>query len=148
MNVKVCGFKILKIKCGFQYVIVNAAIEKLLTFSEEAQLKNVSMPQATSQATVTELGSKSADKRSHPIQQYHWMNLPPLGVTKPDIPAFRPSPQWVNRYPSPIYGPALTTSKSSTTCVQPASPVKQLPRQQQASSSHCSSQQQGQQQLT
>ena len=133
--------------------VVNVAIEKLLTFSEDAQKKEVSPAlaqglQTAVQEDVTTAGSKPVEKRSHTIQQYHWMNLPPLGPTKQErlneTPVISPSPQWVYPYPYSPYGPAqpvATGNKSSAAIGTPAPIVKQLPRQQQTLSGYCSHQQ-------
>ena len=133
--------------------IVNVAIEKLLTFSEDTHISSV-LPQTLQTAVqehehVTAAGSKPVEKRSHTIQQYHWMNLPPLGPTQQesslnDTPVLSPSPQWVYPYPYSLYGPAqpvATGNRSSTASGAPAPIVKQLPRQQQTLSAQSSHQQ-------
>ena len=92
-------------------------------------------------------GSKPMEKRSHTIQQYHWMNLPPLGPTKQEnlneTPVISSSPKWVYPYPYSLYGPAqpVATGNKSAAIGTQAPVVKQLPRQHQTASSYCSHQQ-------
>lgn len=127
--------------------IVNAAIEKLLTFSEDTQKEGI--PPALTQGLQTAVqedvtaaaGSKPVEKRNHTIQQYHWMNLPPLGPTKQENPnetaVISPSPHWVYPYPYSLYGPAQPVATGKSTAVGTIAPVvKQLPRQHQTVSSH------------
>lgn len=152
--------------------IVTAAIEKLLTFSEDTQ-KDLSplLPQGiTFQAAVQEDVSASSvkpvEKRSHSTQEYQWMNLPPLSLAKQDslneTPIISPSPHWVYTYPYSLFGPMQSVATSSKSQVIPSpstggsggvtipvhpvqsvQPVKQWPRQQQTLSTHCSSHQHG-----
>lgn len=124
--------------------VVNAAIEKLLTFSED-----ISNHSNALQGVVQEDRSSrhQVEKRSHTIQQYSWMNLPPLGRAKQDhsvteIPSVTPSSQW--RYPHSLHGPSqsvTTTTASASASGDKSSTasntvVKQLPRQQQALPTH------------
>ena len=133
--------------------IVNAAIEKLLTFSEDTQKEDI--PPALTQGLQTAVqedvtapaSSKPVEKRSHTIQQYHWMNLPPLGPTKHEslneTPVISPSPQWVYSHPYSPYGPAqpVATGNKLTAIGVQAPVVKQLPRQHQTVSTYGSHQQ-------
>ena len=116
---------------AFQYV-VNAAIEKLLTFSEDSS-NHSNVPQPVVQEDTN---SKPVEKGSHAIQQYSWMNLPPLGPAKQDsvtdIPSISPSPQWVHPYPYSRCGPhpqSVAIGDKPSPASQPV--MKQLPRQQQ-----------------
>ena len=108
--------------CGL-FNIVTAAIEKLLTFSEETQ-KDLSppLPQGiTFQAAVQEDASadniKPVEKGSHTTHQHQWMNLPPLRLAKQDslneTPMISPSPHWVYPYPYSLYGPPMQSVATS-----------------------------------
>lgn len=126
--------------------VVNAAIEKLLTFSEDIS-NHSNAPQGVVQEDRS--SRHPVEKRSHTIQQYSWMNLPPLGRAKQDhsvteIPSVTPSSQW--RYPHSLHGPSQSVTTTTATASASASGdksstasntvVKQLPRQQQALPTH------------
>ena len=110
--------------------VVNAAIEKLLTFSEDVQKEK-----------------EPAEKRSHTIQQYHWMNLPPLTPAKQDsnsLNEFTSAPPQ-RRYP--YTQPVATSNKSSSasssigmTTSTPVQPVAKQSPWQQTLPTHCSHQ--------
>ena len=103
-NEQLCVFNL-----NIVYFIVNGAIEKLLTFSDDKCTKEVTSP-STFQSVPSPTPVKEDSVRSggSDYSMHQWVDLPPLFPKQDSLnsmPYISPSPQWVYPYPYSIYGP-------------------------------------------
>jgi len=97
------------------YCVVNAAVEKLLTLSDDktsspSTFQSVPSPTAVKEDSVRSGGSD--------YSMHQWVDLPPLFPKQDSLnsmPYISPSPQWVYPYPYSIYGPPQPVSGSYQT---------------------------------
>lgn len=111
------------------YFVVNAAIEKLLTFSDDECIKEESST-LTFQGVPSSTAVKEDSVRSSgsDYSMHQWVNLPPLFPKQDSLnsmPYINPSPQWVYPYPYSIYGPPQPVAGSYQAAAMSSMPPAQ-----------------------
>lgn len=105
-------------------IIVNAAIEKLLTFSEDTQRdSSPPLPQGVTFHTMQDASTtgEMEDMGSH-ANQYQWMDfLPSVSSSINEAPVINSSSHWVHSYPYPLYGPTQSVAIGNKSQVMPSS---------------------------